>query len=107
MYFGEVTCAIRKSHFDEPFELSPASATVQFAEARPNLDRSTQGDRFDLTNVTDDREPHRSMNRPGEHAAENRWIDAANGVAEYSVVGSEFSAGIGGLELGAVVEDAE
>ena len=63
MYFGKTPRAIRKADLGYSLELSPAKAAVQFAEPKPNTHRAAKGDWLNVTNLTDDREPHRSEPR--------------------------------------------
>lgn len=59
MYFGNANCIIRQTNLSNAFQFSPAAFPESSAQDGKNTNAASDGDCFNLSNLSDDFKVHR------------------------------------------------
>src|SRR6266571_9300876 len=67
MYLGSMNCSIYQAHPRDPLQFSPSAAAIAFAKTGQPTDGSTNGNRLNIPNRSDEFEIHRPRIKSSFH----------------------------------------
>src|SRR2546428_13632232 len=67
MYLGSMNCSIYQAHPRDPLQFSPSAAAIAFSKTGQPTDGSTNGNRLNIPNRSDEFEIHRPCIKSSFH----------------------------------------